>query len=129
MKSRKTESAARIRGQAALNEERDSIEAMAKFFERKAPREIFTEDTEWLRTQTELINLGRHEQDRRPALRLAFSYGRALQAAPQKAWAGKSENVAAAQHVFVHRATAHPRAEDGSFHDPVGPKPGLAFAR
>src|SRR5580700_3078517 len=36
--------------------------------------------------------------------RLTFSYGRALQAAPQKTWAGKSENVAAAQRAFTHRA-------------------------
>ena len=36
--------------------------------------------------------------------RLTFSYGRALQHAPQKAWSGKSENVAAAQRVFNHRA-------------------------
>jgi fructose-bisphosphate aldolase, class I len=35
---------------------------------------------------------------------LTFSYGRALQAAPQKAWRGKSENVAAAQRAFSHRA-------------------------
>lgn len=35
---------------------------------------------------------------------LTFSYGRALQAAPQKAWSGKSENVAAAQAAFAHRA-------------------------
>jgi fructose-bisphosphate aldolase class I len=35
---------------------------------------------------------------------LTFSYGRALQAAPQKAWAGKTENVATAQHAFMHRA-------------------------
>jgi fructose-bisphosphate aldolase, class I len=35
---------------------------------------------------------------------LTFSYGRALQAAPQKAWSGKSENVAAAQRAFGHRA-------------------------
>jgi len=35
---------------------------------------------------------------------LTFSYGRALQAAPQKAWAGKTENVAAAQRAFSHRA-------------------------
>jgi len=35
---------------------------------------------------------------------LTFSYGRALQHAPQKAWSGKSENVAAAQRVFTHRA-------------------------
>jgi len=36
--------------------------------------------------------------------RLTFSYGRALQAAPQKAWSGKAENVAAAQRAFSHRA-------------------------
>ncbi len=36
--------------------------------------------------------------------KLTFSYGRALQAAPQKAWAGKAENVAAAQAAFTHRA-------------------------
>ena len=36
--------------------------------------------------------------------RLTFSYGRALQAAPQKAWSGKQENVAAAQRAFSHRA-------------------------
>jgi fructose-bisphosphate aldolase class I len=36
--------------------------------------------------------------------RLTFSYGRALQAAPQKTWSGKSENTAAAQRAFSHRA-------------------------
>jgi len=36
--------------------------------------------------------------------KLTFSYGRALQAAPQKAWLGKAENVAAAQRAFAHRA-------------------------
>jgi fructose-bisphosphate aldolase class I len=35
---------------------------------------------------------------------LSFSYGRALQAAPQKAWAGKAENVPAGQKAFAHRA-------------------------
>jgi len=35
---------------------------------------------------------------------LTFSYGRALQAAPQKAWSGKAENVAAGQRAFSHRA-------------------------
>jgi fructose-bisphosphate aldolase, class I len=35
---------------------------------------------------------------------VTFSYGRALQAAPQKAWSGKAENVAAAQRAFGHRA-------------------------
>jgi fructose-bisphosphate aldolase, class I len=36
--------------------------------------------------------------------KMTFSYGRALQAAPQKAWAGKLENVPAAQRAFAHRA-------------------------
>ena len=36
--------------------------------------------------------------------RLTFSYGRALQHQPQKVWAGKAENVAAAQRAFSHRA-------------------------
>ncbi|HZP77672.1 MAG TPA: class I fructose-bisphosphate aldolase [Pseudolabrys sp.] len=36
--------------------------------------------------------------------KLTFSYGRALQHAPQKAWSGKTENVAAAQRAFNHRA-------------------------
>ena len=35
---------------------------------------------------------------------LTFSYGRALQAAPQKAWSGRKENVATAQRAFAHRA-------------------------
>jgi fructose-bisphosphate aldolase class I len=36
--------------------------------------------------------------------KLTFSYGRALQAAPQKAWSGKRENIRAAQQAFAHRA-------------------------
>ena len=35
---------------------------------------------------------------------LTFSYGRALQHAPQTTWKGKPENVAAAQRAFSHRA-------------------------
>ncbi|MEX1154174.1 class I fructose-bisphosphate aldolase, partial [Parvibaculum sp.] len=31
-------------------------------------------------------------------------YGRALQAAPLKAWSGKAENVTAGQKAFLHRA-------------------------
>ena len=35
---------------------------------------------------------------------LTFSYGRALQAAALSAWSGKSDNVAAGQRAFAHRA-------------------------
>ncbi len=46
---------------------------------------------------------------------LTFSYGRALQAAPQKAWSGKSENVAAAQRAFLHRAQMNGLASLGQW--------------
>jgi len=36
--------------------------------------------------------------------KLTFSYGRALQHAPQTTWAGRPENVVAAQRAFAHRA-------------------------
>jgi len=47
--------------------------------------------------------------------RLTFSYGRALQAAPQKAWSGKSENAAAAQRAFGHRAMMNGLAAQGQW--------------
>jgi fructose-bisphosphate aldolase class I len=46
---------------------------------------------------------------------LTFSYGRALQAAPQKAWSGKNENVAAAQRAFSHRAMMNSLASRGQW--------------
>jgi len=46
---------------------------------------------------------------------LTFSYGRALQAAPQKAWSGKAENVAAAQRAFAHRARMNALAATGQW--------------
>jgi len=47
--------------------------------------------------------------------KLTFSYGRALQAAPQKAWAGKAENVSAAQAAFAHRAAMNALATLGKW--------------
>jgi fructose-bisphosphate aldolase class I len=46
---------------------------------------------------------------------LTFSYGRALQAAPQKAWSGKAANVAAAQAAFAHRARMNGLAATGEW--------------
>ena len=46
---------------------------------------------------------------------LTFSYGRALQAAPQKAWSGKSENTAAGQRAFIHRARMNALAAKGEW--------------
>jgi fructose-bisphosphate aldolase class I len=47
--------------------------------------------------------------------RVTFSYGRALQAAPQKAWSGKSENVPTAQRAFSHRAMMNSLASRGEW--------------
>jgi fructose-bisphosphate aldolase class I len=47
--------------------------------------------------------------------KLTFSYGRALQAAPQKAWSGKPGNVAAAQAAFSHRAKMNGLASLGQW--------------
>src|ERR1700726_2330659 len=47
--------------------------------------------------------------------RLTFSYGRALQAAPQKAWSGKAENVTAGQRAFSHRARMNALASKGEW--------------
>lgn len=48
---------------------------------------------------------------------LSFSYGRALQAAPLQAWAGKPENVAAGQRAFAHRAKMNGLAQRGEWSD------------
>lgn len=47
--------------------------------------------------------------------KITFSYGRALQAAPQKAWSGKTENVQAAQAAFLHRARMNWLAAQGKW--------------
>ncbi len=47
--------------------------------------------------------------------KLTYSYGRALQAAALKAWGGKSENVAAAQAAFTHRAKMNSLAAQGRY--------------
>ena len=47
--------------------------------------------------------------------RLTFSYGRALQAAPLKAWSGKPENVTAAQSALAHRARMNSLASLGKW--------------
>ena len=46
---------------------------------------------------------------------VTFSYGRALQAAPQKAWSGRPENVAIAQRAFAHRARMNGLAAKGEW--------------
>jgi fructose-bisphosphate aldolase class I len=53
--------------------------------------------------------------DASPPWRLSFSYGRALQAAPLKAWSGKTGNLAAAQSALCHRAGLNGAAAQGQY--------------
>jgi fructose-bisphosphate aldolase class I len=46
--------------------------------------------------------------------RLTFSFSRALVLAPIKVWAGRRENVAAAQRAFAERAERNSRASLGT---------------
>ena len=46
---------------------------------------------------------------------VTFSYGRALQAVPQAAWAGKADNAAKAQAAFAHRALMNSLAATGKW--------------
>ena len=47
--------------------------------------------------------------------KMTFSYGRALQASPQKAWSGRPENIAKAQAAFLHRARMNGLASLGKW--------------
>jgi fructose-bisphosphate aldolase class I len=47
--------------------------------------------------------------------KLSFSYGRALQAAPLKAWSGKAENLDKGQAAFLKRAKDNAAAATGSY--------------
>jgi fructose-bisphosphate aldolase, class I len=46
---------------------------------------------------------------------VTFSYGRALQAAPQAAWSGKADNYAKGQAAFAHRALMNSQAALGKW--------------
>jgi fructose-bisphosphate aldolase class I len=50
---------------------------------------------------------------------ITFSYGRALQAAPQKAWSGQPANVVRAQRAFRHRARMNGLATMGRWTEAV----------
>ena len=48
--------------------------------------------------------------------KLSFSYGRALQQAALKTWAGKDDNLEAAQKAFSHRAVMNMKAAQGQWY-------------
>lgn len=62
-----------------------------------------------------LDRIARRAQEIDVPWQLSYSYGRGLQAAPQKAWSGKQENVTAAQDAFYRRAMATSAARQGTY--------------
>jgi fructose-bisphosphate aldolase class I len=54
-------------------------------------------------------------QKRGAPWQLSYSFGRGLQAAPQKAWSGKKENLKAAQEAYYHRAMVTSAAREGKY--------------
>jgi fructose-bisphosphate aldolase class I len=66
----------------------------------------------------EVATLHLNAMNKIPAVKpwkLSFSYGRAMQAAPLKAWGGKAENAAAAQAALMERAQANGAATLGQY--------------
>ncbi len=59
--------------------------------------------------------INRYAAKVRAPWQLSFSFGRGLQAAPQKAWSGRAANVAAAQRAFQHRAKLTAAAQLGKY--------------
>lgn len=59
--------------------------------------------------------INRHATSAGAPWELSFSYGRGLQAAPLKAWGGKSENIPAAQAAYYHRAKVTSAARQGEY--------------
>jgi fructose-bisphosphate aldolase, class I len=59
--------------------------------------------------------INRHAATASVPWQLSYSYGRGLQAAPQKTWSGKKENKDAAQKAFYHRAMVTSAARQGKY--------------
>eukprot|EP01053_Blabericola_migrator_P004664 Blabericola_migrator_1__4663@NODE_2467_length_2718_cov_137_907205_g1544_i0_p1_GENE_NODE_2467_length_2718_cov_137_907205_g1544_i0NODE_2467_length_2718_cov_137_907205_g1544_i0_p1_ORF_typecomplete_len384_score97_54Glycolytic/PF00274_19/1_4e140VIGSSK/PF14773_6/0_28_NODE_2467_length_2718_cov_137_907205_g1544_i0801231 len=60
-------------------------------------------------------NLSAMNKNQKHPWTLTFSYGRALQASTQKAWAGKKENIKKAQEVLLERCKANSEAALGQY--------------
>ncbi len=64
---------------------------------------------------TNLDAINRHAQQVGAPWELSFSYGRGLQAAPLRAWAGNNDNRPQVQRVFHHRAKVTAAARQGRY--------------
>jgi len=101
--------------QAGVDEvARRTVEVLKRSVPAAVPGIVFLSGGQSDLLATEHLNAMNALGERLP-WKLSFSYGRALQAAPLKAWGGKAANVPAAQRAFLHRARANGAAARGAW--------------
>ena len=93
---------------------RRSVETLKRAVPAAMPGIVFLSGGQSDEVATQHLNAMNKLGERLP-WQLSFSYGRALQAAPLKAWAGNAENLATAQSAFLERAKANGAATLGTY--------------
>jgi fructose-bisphosphate aldolase class I len=93
---------------------RRSVETLKRTVPAAVPGIVFLSGGQSDEVATQHLN-AMNKLGENPPWQLSFSYGRALQAAPLKAWAGKAENHDAAQAAFLERAKANGAATLGTY--------------
>jgi fructose-bisphosphate aldolase class I len=93
---------------------RRTVETLKRTVPAAMPGIVFLSGGQSDEVATQHLNAMNKLGDRLP-WQLSFSYGRALQAAPLKAWAGNTENLATAQAAFLERAKANGAATLGTY--------------
>ncbi len=91
-----------------------SVQTLKRAVPAAVPGIVFLSGGQSDEVATQHLNAMNKLGDRLP-WQLSFSYGRALQAAPLKAWAGNTENLATAQAAFLERAKANGAATLGTY--------------
>jgi len=93
---------------------RRTVETLKRTVPAAVPGIVFLSGGQSDEVATQHLNAMNKLGERLP-WQLSFSYGRALQAAPLKAWAGNAENLASAQTAFLERAKANGAATIGTY--------------
>jgi fructose-bisphosphate aldolase, class I len=98
----------------------DVAKATIEVFERSVPKDVpgivFLSGGQSPVQATENLNaIAKLAQARKCPWTFSFSYGRALQEDALKAWAGKAENIPAAQAALAHRAKMNGLAQQGKW--------------
>ncbi|MEW6636481.1 MAG: class I fructose-bisphosphate aldolase [Actinomycetota bacterium] len=93
---------------------RMTVECLLRSVPAKVPGIVFLSGGQTDLQATQHLNAMNRMYENLP-WQLSFSYARALQQKPMEIWAGKQENVEAAQRAFYHRAKMNSAARSGSY--------------